>query len=450
LPNVGDALLLASERASASRPCAVWVAAGIYNVYDTSPSDTVMLRSHVALIGGFAGFERSLQARNVEAYETVLDGTAAAFPTVRVNNVVTGASDSSIDGFTIRNGAALGGGGLLVAGGGMLNSSVSNVVVSSCRFVANRSYYNGGAVANLTSTGLVFRACTFVGNESGHLELTFNQGSGAAMYNEQSTVLVESSLFASNHSFEHAGAMFNIATNAILRNSLVVGNSGDVNGGAIHLYSGSITKIEGCTFGANVAGDSGGAIVNNLDTSHLSVVDTILWFDFPGEIVNWNGASSEVTYSVVTGGAASCVACTWGIGAVDDDPRFPDRGGGSWTQAPIFDWSTGTTTLTDSNATWVENRLAGLLVSPDIRRGVPQYPIVANTPTGVTILGDASDVAAAGASYKLFDYHPSAASSALIDKGGSGLASDFADRPRVCLPSGAFGCPDIGAYEYIP
>ena len=78
----------------------VWVAAGTY-------VENLSLKAGVALYGGFGGAETSLSQRNWTTNRTILDGK-------HVGSVITvpssGITNTRIDGFTIRNGEAMGSG----------------------------------------------------------------------------------------------------------------------------------------------------------------------------------------------------------------------------------------------------------------------------------------------------------------------------------------------------
>jgi hypothetical protein len=99
---------------SAQEPCQVWVAKGIYYIYESSPKDTVQLKSNIGLFGGFAGTETSLEQRDWFENETVLHAGKGRQEGERVSNVVTcdipaggvREIDTEINGFTITGGRA--------------------------------------------------------------------------------------------------------------------------------------------------------------------------------------------------------------------------------------------------------------------------------------------------------------------------------------------------------
>ena len=88
--------------------CEVWVASGTYYIYQQDPTDQVNLRSNVGVYGGFDGREVARDARDVAEHETILDGHASEGSDEQVLQVVKGTYTSSIDGFTITGGRALG------------------------------------------------------------------------------------------------------------------------------------------------------------------------------------------------------------------------------------------------------------------------------------------------------------------------------------------------------
>ncbi len=78
----------------------LWVAAGTYRL--TERSDTFLMKSGVAVYGGFAGNESNRSQRDWRKNKTILDGNGAY-------HVVTGADQAILDGFTVTGGNGLGG-----------------------------------------------------------------------------------------------------------------------------------------------------------------------------------------------------------------------------------------------------------------------------------------------------------------------------------------------------
>lgn len=125
------------------------------------------------------------------------------------------------------------------------------------------------------------------------------------------------------------------------------------------------------------------------------------------------------------------------------NPGF--RGGmdGTWTLDPLFDDLKRQTTLTDANAKWQVNELAGKFVNPKLDEPL-QFYIVENTAFSLTVWGDLSDKCTSVSLYRIFDYHLANGSPA-IDRGDPSLApdDDFEGNPRP----GDDAMADIGCDE---
>jgi predicted outer membrane repeat protein len=104
----------------------VWVKTGTY-------VENPVLRPFVSLFGGFVGVETNRLERNWTLYETILDG-GGALNVLRLPNLNF---DETVDGFTIRNGAAPAGGGILARG---------SVRIQNNRFVLNTAVHTSSAV----------------------------------------------------------------------------------------------------------------------------------------------------------------------------------------------------------------------------------------------------------------------------------------------------------------
>jgi hypothetical protein len=110
---------------SAEPPAELWVKAGTYIPTDSSfRSASFILRSGVALYGGFSGTETARNQRNPIINETVLSGEIGTLESSdNTYHVVIGSGtdiSAVLDGFTIRGGNASGqlfGGGMLVDSG---------------------------------------------------------------------------------------------------------------------------------------------------------------------------------------------------------------------------------------------------------------------------------------------------------------------------------------------
>jgi hypothetical protein len=108
-----------------------------------------------------------------------------------------------------------------------------------------------------------------------------------------------------------------IGASPTLRNCLIVGNrSTDANGAAAY-FSQSRAVLANCTFADNY-GSSRGAALSLLD-SDVTVDNSILWGNGPGEMLGRGTSHVTIQYCCVQGG--------WpGLGNTDVDPLFAARG----------------------------------------------------------------------------------------------------------------------------
>jgi hypothetical protein len=324
----------------AAAGCEVWVAAGTY--------EPIELRAGVAVYGGFAGTETSLEGRDWETNVTTLDGGGIA-------PAVVGADFARIDGFTITGGAEAGMVNEIAspfvshcrfssnAGSGMHNGLADGVpaavyaspVVSQCAFSGNTGCGIANTYANATVTD-----CVFEGNGCGisssaedwqmfttkvaRTVFSYNTGAGIRQdYGCEATVT--SCMFQGNGD----GAIKNVSfASAEVNDSVFLGNAA-VSGGAISNVESS-SEISGCTFVGNAATVNGGAIYDGFG-GYAVVSNCVFWGNtapsgsaiFNDPEYGSNSGSSHVTYSDVQGGCTVASDCTTDeTGNIDADPLF--------------------------------------------------------------------------------------------------------------------------------
>jgi len=230
----------------------IWVAMGTYKpdqgngITAGDRNATFQLLNGVNLKGGYAGFGKpDPNARDAEAYETILDGHGKSY------HVVTGSSVDStaiIDGFIV-TGGKYGWDGHQRSGAGMYNYHGSPTV-RNCMFVRN-SGYSGGGMGNSSSNATI-RNCTFIGNTA---EL------GGGMRNGYGSPNITNCTFISNSSRVTGGGMDNTQSRPVVNNCTFSWNSSRLGGG-MRNYHASPTVV-GCTFSWNLATSSGGGMENN-------------------------------------------------------------------------------------------------------------------------------------------------------------------------------------------
>lgn len=173
------------------------VAQGIYypdcNMANPSGSGdrdaSFQLLDGIIVKGGYAGNGESYpHFRDIKLFRTILSGNIGdGSVSDNSRHIVTGADNSVIDGFIIKE--AYGSGTAMESyGGGMLNYQKTNVVVSNCMFYYNWARF-GGAIYNAESQ-IELINCLFHYNSAGY--------NGGAVRDNASTILVENCTFTYN------------------------------------------------------------------------------------------------------------------------------------------------------------------------------------------------------------------------------------------------------------
>ncbi|MHC4096154.1 MAG: hypothetical protein ACYSU3_08850 [Planctomycetota bacterium] len=290
----------------------VWVAEGIYipdrNLANPDGSGdraaAFYLKTGVGIYGGFPIGGGSWDARDSNAYQTILSGDLNGDDVGFTNNsdnsyhvVRSSGTDATavLDGFTITAGNA-NGSGLDGDGGGMYN------------------YQSDAMVTH----------CTFAGN--------FTQKRGGAMANKQCALKIANCIFNSNSADNAGGGIFNQNSDPMIINCIFTDNSAGIFGGGIHNCSASNQTVINCTFTGNTAVDYGGGISN--DASSSVVTNCILWGNTApngSQLSMQSGGSLTVSYSNLQGSQPAIYnsgssLITWGLGNIADNPLLkPDN-----------------------------------------------------------------------------------------------------------------------------
>ncbi len=262
----------------------IWVAGGIY--YPTSTIDRTIsftLKNNLAIYGGFAGTESSLNQRNIANNTTTLLGnignfavaTDNSYHVVRASNVN---STAILDGFRIAGGYE-GTAGNDNNNGGALFISTASPTISNCTFSVNYAANTGGAVY-CTQSSPVFSDCLFQGNSSdgaggaignyinGNMQMircsianNVAATYGGAVYNFSSVPVISNSRFYGNNASQQGGAMLNdLGSAPVVNNSSFTGNTAGQIAGAIMTSSSQGGTFTNCTITGNAAGNNGGAL----------------------------------------------------------------------------------------------------------------------------------------------------------------------------------------------
>ncbi len=198
----------------------VWVAAAADEVYlpDTTGLTSSAKRTAsfklvegVHLYGGFIGTETTLSDRSLTIAEaSVLSGDLEGDDgdenyDDNVYQVVTGADNATLDGFTIRGGSA--------NGAGMYNLEASPLV-RNCRFKGNRGG-KGGGMFNQDSSPVVIN-CLFWNNQA---------TDGGGIYNEGGSPKIINCTFGKNTSTGNGGGIYNSESSAQVTNCIFWGDA---------------------------------------------------------------------------------------------------------------------------------------------------------------------------------------------------------------------------------
>lgn len=206
----------------------VWVAAGTYKPTNgTDRTISFVMKSNVAVYGGFAGTENNLSERNPGVNVTILSGDIGVANDMSdnsfhvINNDLYPLDHNAIlDGFYIMHGNANGASPHNL-GGGMINTNGGAPEVRNCVFSQNSSDTYGGAVHNNSASANVsFTNCLFESNTSYQ---------GAGIFAQNSTLSVINCTFSLNDAsnFSNEGnAIFLVNSNASLKNSIFYQNNG--------------------------------------------------------------------------------------------------------------------------------------------------------------------------------------------------------------------------------
>jgi predicted outer membrane repeat protein len=276
----------------------IWVMAGTYYPTTTDPdlrTATFQLESGVAIYGGFAGTENSLEQRDWVNNPSTLSGDIGD-PDVNTDNsyhVVTGSGVNAtaiLDGFTITAGNADGystaqmGGGLYNVSGsptltnlilsgnsarygaGMYNS-YSNPTLTNVTFSGNTATYFAGGLHNIYSDPTLT-------NVTFHLNSAVT-GSAGGMGNEYSSPTLNNVTFSENSADGDSGqwgyaggGMCNFSSSSpTLTDVSFSGNSASYGGG-MRNDSNSNPTLSNVTFDQNTASFAGGGM-HNLDASPI-------------------------------------------------------------------------------------------------------------------------------------------------------------------------------------
>ncbi|MEY4875558.1 MAG: hypothetical protein RL708_707, partial [Bacteroidota bacterium] len=258
--NAYDASQLQMAINSAIPNSQIWVAQGVYKPTDypngnntSNLSDlSFVLKSGVAIYGGFIGNETVLTQRNAILNTTLLSGNVSTFSTTAFcNHVIISSGDDSttvLDGFHIESGYGQQSGSIIVNGqvvikshGAGLYARFSAAKFNQCIFANNNSTTGAGAYLNHSSNG--FTNCIFDNN------LSSSNTSGG-------------------------GGIHAVASNFNCSNCVFYNNFGQSGGGIYQ--AGCASYISNCTFYHNISySDAWGIFSVNCPNSFIA--NCLVW-----------------------------------------------------------------------------------------------------------------------------------------------------------------------------
>ncbi|WP_136515433.1 right-handed parallel beta-helix repeat-containing protein [Geomonas edaphica] len=337
----------------------VWIRHGTYHL----PAE-LRVSGSPRIYGGFDGKEVELSQRDWEKHKTVIDG----------DNLFRGIVKEQSAGRLIVDGVEL----TRCLDGAIVTTSISGRLnVSNCKLTDNR----GGAVS-IHEGFFLIKNCEFTGNVSSK--------DGAAIRGTSTRGSIEGCSFTRNISAGSGGAVNCFYLDRVL-DCAFIGNSADLDGGAICMdrginqgfinclfteneaqHGGAVYCAEmypsgfftNCTFVHNRARVGGGAVhCNSLAEESgvtLRIANAIIWGNLPNQIGVLRSDSVEVTYSDIMGGFA-------GAGNIDADPMF--KGGKFLLRQHSPCINAGTLNATDLPATDFEG-------NPRVVDGIPDMGYV--------------------------------------------------------------------------
>ena len=293
--------------------------------------------------------------------------------------------------------------------------------ISNCLFVANQASHGGGA-CHFRRYGRPIVDSGFLGNSSG-------AKGGALLLSRHGDATVRDCTFAGNSAPDGSALYIHEESPSVIH-CVIVGNEAAGNGTVYVSKEGGAhcrPRFINCTFSANVALDGGALYGNSAAGSPVrpEFINSILWADGGSEIA---GAGSAPT------GAFNCVEGGLAGTNIDSNPLFVTAVPGAWEGQAVYD-AAGVSVLTDTDAPWAGQELAGKFVNADTNRGL-QYLVISNDSDSVAVYGDLTLENLDGVVYEVLDYRLESTNSPCIDAG------IYVGLPYLGL------APEMGAHEW--
>ena len=206
-------------------------------------------------------------------------------------------------------------------------TSVQNIRISNCIFLANSNANAGSQVKFMGAQDPVVEHCIFVDGEQR------DAGGGIHMNNSTVRAKVWDCIFQNNSSRRFGGAIAVISNSTIdVWNCIFTGNFAGVDGGGVAFTIGSSGTVRNSTFVNNAARDGGGGGLYKGSNSNPVVINSIFWENDGGrgrQLWQQNdgpgaGGSITITYCCVQGGVDQNDGGWNGQNIIDDAPWFAE------------------------------------------------------------------------------------------------------------------------------
>jgi hypothetical protein len=362
----------------------IWAAAGTHKPTSdtTDRTATFQLKDGVGVYGGFTGTETLRTQRDPVANVTILSGDidnndtnidgnfiAETYNNIQGLNsyqVVEGASNVTLDGFTITAGQANGTG--RDSGAGIYNDAISGSTYSNLVFSGNYAMKYGGGMFNDNASSLTISNVTFTGNfadlhggglHNAHasaptiLDSTFSQNTagqlGGGMYGNAGIPHISNTIFDSNSAGE-GGGMYNDGSSPVLTDVVFKNNHAGFGGG-LKNESATNPTLTNVTFDMNTATDFGGGMINNTSNPDLkNVTFNANSADYGGGIYNVDSSNPTLTNVTFKGNIASVAG--GGLSThISSDATIQNTifwGNTAPSNAQVYNGSGGSSNLTNS------------------------------------------------------------------------------------------------------
>ncbi len=342
-----DALAMARGPGGAVQE--IWVAAGTYTPGPAPHrAATFRLINGVAIYGGFAGGESSLEERDPVANPTILggdlngdDGPAGSFANAEDNSLVIVNAGNLTDPTAVLDGFVITGGNSdldttacffspFSAGAG-IHINKGSPTIRNCDVRYNSSEGNGGGLYVVNVADPTFVNCRFLGNRATG-PLVSSSGGGAFLSpGLDNAVTMINCSFIGNSSSGGGGGIENICHDGLFYNCLFAANTAAASGGGMGNSGAcpSTPTLISCTIYGNSSAGAGGGVYNVHNVFPI-ISNCILWANSAAGGMSENAQNSPAFEGppVINNSCVMGWTGAWGgTGNTGADPLLADPDG---------------------------------------------------------------------------------------------------------------------------